>query len=207
MAHKKAGGSSRNGRDSAGKRLGITLIIYLLALYLALTGTVTERLRERTRQAMRAARSLVKSHADKAQTLQARSAELEQARQQAEAASQAKSQFLAITSHELRTPMNGILGAADLLASTTLTATQQRYVHTVHHSATTLLALIDDVLDLSRIEAGRLALRPVSVDLRVLAAEALELVAMGARGKPVTLSHAVSPELPARVSAATSTES
>ena len=184
-----------------GERLGITVIIYLLALYLALTGTVTERLRERTRQAMRAARALVKSHADKAQALQAQAAELEQARRQAEMASQAKSQFLAVTSHELRTPMNGILGAADLLASTPLSATQQRYVHTVHHSATTLLALIDDVLDLSRIEAGRLALRPASVDLRTLAAEALELVAMAGRDKPVTLSHAVSPELPARVTA------
>ncbi len=76
---------------------------------------------------------------------------------------------------------------------------QQRYVHVAHRSATALLALIDDVLDLSRIEAGRLALNPVSVDLRALVDEALELVSFGARGKPVTLSRHVAPQLPPRV--------
>jgi len=173
-------------------RLPIAAIMYLLALYLSLTGLVTERLRERTRRAIHAARVLVESQAHK--TL-----ELEQARRQAEQASLAKSQFLAVTSHEIRTPMNGILGAAELLIATPLTAVQQRYVHTAHRSATALLALIDDVLDLSRIEAGRLSLNPVSVDLRALVDEAVDLVAMGARGKPVSLSFQVAPQLPARV--------
>ena len=173
-------------------RLAIAAIMYLLALYLSLTGLVTERLRERTRRAIHAARALVRSQAQK--TL-----ELEEARRLAEQASLAKSQFLAVTSHEIRTPMNGILGAAELLIATPLTAVQQRYVHTAHRSATALLALIDDVLDLSRIEAGRLSLNPVSTDLRALVDEAVDLVAMGARGKPVSLSFHVAPQLPLRV--------
>ena len=182
-------------------RLGIAATMYLLGLYLALTGLVMERLRNRTRQAIRMARELVVSLEQKAQALEAQAAELCAARHQAEQASLAKSQFLAAISHEIRTPMNGILGAAELLVGTPLTPLQQRYVHIAHHSASALLALIDDVLDLSRMEAGRLSLTLASVDLRALVAEAVDMVQVIARDKPITLSCQVASRLPPRVRA------
>jgi len=97
--------------------------------------------------------------------------------------------------------MNGILGATELLAGTPLTAVQQRYLRTVHHSATALLALIDDVLDLSRLEAGRLTLNPEPVDLRALASEAVDLARVAARDKPIAPDVDVAPQVPARVHA------
>ena len=111
----------------------------------------------------------------------------------------AKSQFLAVISHEIRTPMNGILGTTELLLGTPLSATQRQYAQTAHRSATALLALIDDVLDLSRIEAGKLTLQVAAVDLRGLAREAVDLMAATARDKPVRLACRVPPRLPERM--------
>jgi CheY-like chemotaxis protein/anti-sigma regulatory factor (Ser/Thr protein kinase) len=95
--------------------------------------------------------------------------------------------------------MNGVLGAAELLIGTPLSSEQRRYVHIVHRSATALLRLIDDVLDVSRIEAGRFTLMPSEVDLRALVAEAVELVAITLREKAVSVSADVSPGLADRV--------
>ncbi|MBS0449506.1 MAG: response regulator [Proteobacteria bacterium] len=180
-------------------RLSTAGTMYLLGIYLAMTGLVTERLRQRTRQAVRTARQLVDSLEQKNAALEAQAIELEQARARAEEANIAKSQFLAVTSHEIRTPMNGILGTAELMMATPLTRTQQRYVQTAHRSAMALLALIDDVLDLSRIEARRLTLTPTAIDLRSLAADAVDLVALTAGDKAVSVSGDVDQALPQRV--------
>jgi signal transduction histidine kinase/CheY-like chemotaxis protein len=183
------------------ERLGIAASMYLIGLYLAATGLVTARLRDRLRQALHAARSLVDALNQKAAALEAQAAELEAARRQADQANLAKSQFLAVTSHEIRTPMNGILGTAELLMETELTPTQKRYVQTAHRSASALLALINDVLDLSRIENGKLRLNPSDIDLREVVTEAVELVAVTARERPIGLRCNVSPRLPQRVNA------
>ena len=114
--------------------------------------------------------------------------ELAAARDQAEAGSRAKSQFLANTSHEIRTPVHGVLGMADLLLQTDLGAAQQRLAATLQSSAQALLELIDDVLDLSRIEAGRLELASVALDPRQVAEEAVAMVRPRARAKGLVIS-------------------
>jgi signal transduction histidine kinase/CheY-like chemotaxis protein len=180
-------------------RLSIAAIMYLLAIYLAFTGTVTERLRQRTRQAVHTARELVERLNQKTLALELQAQDLEQARQQAEQASLAKSRFLAMISHEIRTPMNGILGTTELLLQTPLTPAQEQYTRTAHHSGMALLALIDDVLDLSRIEAGRLTLHLADIDLRALVDEAVGLMAVVKRDKAVALTCALPAELPRRL--------
>jgi signal transduction histidine kinase/ActR/RegA family two-component response regulator len=175
------------------QRLGLAAVLYLVGCYLAYTGTVSEQLRRRNREAVRTARQLVQTLAYKTFELEAQTQELEQARQAAEQASAAKSQFLARMSHEIRTPMTGILGTTELLQRTTLDPAQRQLVLTAHRSGEALLALIDDVLDLARIEAGKSTLRETRFDLGQLVDEVTALMATPALQKGIGL-HGVMPE-------------
>ncbi|MFP4160677.1 MAG: ATP-binding protein [Ectothiorhodospira sp.] len=133
------------------------------------------------------------------EALEARNRELEQARAEAESADRAKSTFLATMTHEIRTPMNGVIGMLDVLAADHLEHDQREVVATARESAFSLLRLIDDILDFSRVEAGRLDLEHVPVPVVELTeGVCVSMTAMAAK-QSVDLDLTVDPEVPDRI--------
>jgi len=165
-------------------QVGIGLTVFLSALTLAFALLSLRQMRQLEQR--RAA-------------LEELAANLRHARRDAESASEAKSVFLANMSHEIRTPFHGLMGMLSLLRETGLTPRQIDYLRTATESADHLLALLNDILDMSQLESGRMALAPAAVDLRVLLRDVEALMRPQANAKQLALHIDADPSVPERV--------
>jgi signal transduction histidine kinase/DNA-binding NarL/FixJ family response regulator len=160
--------------------LSKVLFVYLLNLYLMLAAGPSERQRKRATQIAGKTRELIEELASKSELL-------ERERLRAEAANQAKSRFLANMSHEIRTPMNGVLGTAELLLAGELEPARRQMVETIASCGRSLLGIVNDVLDMSKIEAGKLRLEQMRLNIASLIREIMQSLAVQAAGKGVAL--------------------
>ncbi len=169
---------------------------FLCLCVIAAVAIIVSWHRLRTRRLRRLAAALSRQVELRTRDLEASNVELRLASERAAAAVRAKSQFLANMSHEIRTPMNGVLGMAELLLFSKLDATQRDQTETIRDSARALLTVINDILDYSKIEAGKLELESIDMDLRRILDDVAHLLAFQAEAKGLELITSVDTAVP-----------
>lgn len=163
------------------------------------TEAMTKALRQRQYQLQEQVHRTTSELRQTLRALEVQNVELDVARKRALEASQIKSQFLANVSHEIRTPINGIVGFAELLYHSPLDAEQREHLDTIKTSCANLLTIINDILDFSKIEAGKLEIDSVAFDLRDSVEEVLTLLAPTAYGKGLELVQLIDADVPANL--------
>ena len=182
-----------DGRDLPGAEVAVKLtFIGVAALYIALTARTAERRRRQVSDAIRIARNMV-------QRAEEQSIDLREAHFRAEQGSAAKSEFVANMSHEMRTPLHGVIGMLQLAIDEEESPRRVRQLEMAKRSAESLLATIEDILDFSKIEARKIDIEPVYFSIRELLAETLKPLAVTAAAKNLVLGGGVAPNVPQTV--------
>lgn len=168
------------------------IILLVMGMYISLAARTAERRRNRLTESVRTSRELIR-------TLEEQSVELRDAQHRAESASAAKSEFLANVSHEMRTPLHGILGMLQLASDSESSPERRHQLQMAIRSAETLLTTIEDILDFTKIEARKLELEPVYFSIRELVGDTLKTLGVTAAQKGLQLAFAFDPTVPDRL--------
>ncbi|MCF6282754.1 MAG: response regulator [Candidatus Polarisedimenticolaceae bacterium] len=150
-------------------------------------GDLSNQLEKRTKTVNQQNDEIRELNTSLEQKVALRTRQFKQAKEEAEKALRVKSAFVSTMSHEIRTPMNGVLGMSDLLQDTTLDEEQREYLSILHQSARSLLNIIDDILDFSKMEAGKLELEPIAFELEHLVYDATKLLSTNAKNGGIEL--------------------